>query len=181
MKVSYELTADDLTAFTLFHNATSPFARRQRTGCLSVCILIMLALPTLILARSEKPIIETAKDIWPLLAGPVLFVIFIIPYLKWRTTNLTQRLLRERNNAGFYGRCTLSLDDNGITESKDSGDTTRKWSAVDRFIATHEHLFVYTAGIEAFVIPTCAFQTPDECLAFQQFISERSGVTIEVH
>lgn len=116
MKASYELTADDLAAFTLFHNATSPVVRRQRTGCLTVAVLIMAALPTLILATSEKPIIETAKDIWPLLAGPALFVIFIIPYLKWRTGNLSQRMAREGTNAGFYGLCTVSLDDNGLAE-----------------------------------------------------------------
>jgi hypothetical protein len=76
MKASYELTADDLVAFTLFHNSTSPVVRRQRTGCLIGAVLLLLALPTLILTTSDKPIAETAKDIWPLLAGPVLFVVF---------------------------------------------------------------------------------------------------------
>ena len=181
MKASYELTPDDLAAFTVFYNSTSPVARRQRTGCLTAAVLLMLALPTLVLATTDKPIAETAKNIWPLLVGPVLFVIFIIPYLKWRTANLSQRLLREGTNAGFYGQCTLSLDDNGLTETKESGDTIRKWAAVERFVATQDHLFVYTSGIEAFVIPTRAFQTSDECLEFQGAISERSGVPVESH
>jgi hypothetical protein len=75
----------------------------------------------------------------------------------------------------------LSLDDNGLAESKDSGDTIRKWSSVERFVTTRHYLFVYTSGIEAFVIPTRAFQTPDECVEFQQIIAERSGVTVEAH
>lgn len=181
MNASYELTADDLAAFTVFHNATSPVVRRQRTGCLTVGVLLMLALPTLILTTSDKPIAETAKNIWPLLAGPVLFLLFIIPYSKWRIANLSQRLLREGTNAGFYGQCTLSLDDNGLKETKESGDTIRKWSAVERFVATQDHLFIYTSGIEAFVVPTLAFQTSEECLNFQEAISERSGVSVEAH
>ena len=181
MKASYELTADDLVAFTLFHNSTSPVVRQQRTGCLIGAVLLLLALPTLLLTTSDKPIAETAKNIWPLLAGPALFVIFIFPYLKWRTASLSQRLLREGTNAGFYGQCTLSLDDNGLTETKESGDSIRKWAAVERFVATQDHLFVYTSGIEAFVIPTRAFQTSQECLEFQRGISERSGVSVEAH
>tara|TARA_R110002072_G_C7730484_1_gene515703 strand:+ start:73 stop:618 length:546 start_codon:yes stop_codon:yes gene_type:complete len=181
MKASYELTADDLAAFTLCHSSTSPVVRRQRAGCLVGAVLLLLSLPTLLLTTSDKPIAETAKNIWPLLAGPALFILFIIPYLKWRTANLSQRLLREGTNAGFYGQCTLSLDDNGLTETKESGDTSRKWAAVEKIVATQDHLFVYTSGIEAFVIPTRAFQTSEDCLQFQKGISERSGVSVQAH
>lgn len=181
MNVSYELTADDLVAFTMYHNATSTAARRQRSGCLIPILLVMLALPVLILATSDKPIGETAKAIWPLLAVPTLFAVLIFPFLRWQTARLTQKLLREGNNTGFYGPCTLSLDDDGIRESKDTGDTMRKWSAVKKFAGTRDHLFIYTSGVEAFVIPTRAFGTSEERIQFEQLINERAGTSLEEH
>jgi len=92
---------------------------------------------------------------------------------------MSQRLLREGTNAGFYGVCTLLLDENGLTESKESGDTIRKWSAVEKIAVTQKHLFVYTSGIEAFVVPTSAFANADECKEFQQFMSQQSGVSLQ--
>lgn len=179
MKASYDLTADDLAAFSLFHQSHSPVVRRQRTGCLSVGVLILLLLPGLVLIGTEKPLLHAAKDIWPLFAGPVLFLIFVIPYIKWRTANLSQRLLREGRNAGFYGQCTLSLEDDGIRETKESGDTIRKWSAVEKVVVTADYLFVYTSGIEAFVVPLHAFSSSDEVNSFHQYIATQSGVTIQ--
>ena len=180
MKASYELTPDDLVAFTLFHHSHSPAARRQRNGCLLGVVLVMLLLPALVLLTTEKPLLEAARNIWPLLLGPILFLGFVIPYIKWRTANLSQRLLREGRNAGFYGECSIALDADGIRETKETGDTIRKWTAVEKFIVTESYLFVYTSGIEAFVVPLRAFATSDESAAFQQYITSRSGVDAEI-
>ena len=121
----------DLMAFAQFYHAQSPTARRERSGCLLIAFVAMLLLPGLILLTSEKPFFQTARDIWPLLLGPLLFLISAIPHIKWRTRNLSKRMLSEGQNAGFYyGDCSISLDANGLHESKASGDTVRKWSAV---------------------------------------------------
>ena len=179
MKASYELTADDLMAFVQFHLAQSPNARRQRIGCSLIAFVVMLLLPGLILLTSEKPFLQTARDIWPLLLGPLLFLTFVFPYIKWRTGNLSKRMLSEGSNAGFYGECSLSLDADGIRESKTSGDTVRKWSAVEKIIVTQEYIFIYTSGIEAFVVPRRAFSSSTDFNAFVQHVADQSSVDIQ--
>ena len=179
MKVSYELTADDLVAFAQFHHAHSPTACKQRTGCLLIAFVAMLFLPALILLTSEKPLLQTACDIWPLFLGPLLFLIFAIPYIKWRTANLSKRMLNEGHNAGFYGDCSISLDDEGICETKTSGDTIRKWSAVERIVISPDHLFVYTSGVEAFVVPRRAFAAESDFNTFVQHVAEQSHVELQ--
>ncbi len=179
MKASYELTVDDLVAFTQYHHAQSPTARRQRFGCLATGLFAMLSLPALILVGSDEPFLQTARDIWPLLLGPLLFLIFAIPYIKWRTGILTKKTINEGRNTGAYGNCSLSLDPDGIRESKTSGDTVRKWSAVEKIIVLPEYLFVYTSGIEAFVVPRRAFATDSEFDAFARHVSDRSSVNLQ--
>ena len=180
MQISYELTPQDLVAFSRYHSFASPTARRQRSGCLIAIVALMLGLPAFILATSNKPLVQTARDIWPLLAGPVFFVIVMIPYIKWRTASMSSRLVNEGRNAGFYGACTLALGEAGIKEEKESGESTRRWPAVERIVVTPDYVFVYTAGIEAFVIPVRVFRDSDEASAFQQLLADNSGVTPQV-
>ncbi len=179
VNASYELTTDDLVAFTQFHTSQSPAARKQRVGCLTLAIVAMLLLPGLILLTTDKPILETALNIWPLILGPLLLMILAPPYIKWRTRSLSTRILNEGENSEFNGDCSMSLDDTGIRESKASGDTFRNWSAVQRIVTSTNHLFIYTSGIEAFVVPKRAFDTDDGFNTFVQAIADRSGATVE--
>jgi hypothetical protein len=177
MNASYELTADDLAAFAQMHQARSPTARRQRMGCLALGFLALAALPLLILLTTEDPLLETARDIWPLLLGPILFILTVPPYIKWRMRHLSKRLLSEGRSTGFYGNCTMSINEDGIRESKESGESTRRWSAVESLIITADHLFVYTSGVEAFVVPRRAFGSETAFDQFVQYIAEHSEAT----
>ena len=100
MKADFELTPDDLVAFTRNHNLRSPTIQKQRYGCLIGALALLLALPGLILLTTDDPVLETAKAIWPLLLGPVLFVLFIIPYSRWSLAAITKRMLAEGRNSG---------------------------------------------------------------------------------
>tara|TARA_A100001391_G_C5052112_1_gene273753 strand:+ start:630 stop:1181 length:552 start_codon:yes stop_codon:yes gene_type:complete len=173
MKVSYELTRDDLAAFIAFHQQTSPTAQRHRLGCLAVGVLGMLLLPVWILLTTDKPKLETAGTLWPLLIGPVVFVVFAGPYIRWRTRQMTNRLLSEGQNNGFYGPCELELGSDSLTETRRSGTTTRSWDAVERVEYTASHLFIYTSGIEAYVVPRRAFSHESEFMVFLNAITAR--------
>ncbi len=179
MKADFELSPNDLIAFTTVHNLRSPTIRRQRYGCLIGALLLLSALPGLILLTTDKPVLETVKNIWPLLLGPVLFVLTVIPYTRWRLASITRRMLAEGQNSGCYGPCSLSIDPDGLRETKSTVESIRCWSAVEKVLVTDTHAFVYTSAIEAFLLPGRAFQAPG---AFQQFIDElleRSGVAQE--
>ncbi len=179
MKATYELTRDDLAAFIDYHQRSSPAARRQKIGSLGVALCALMILPGGILLTTDKPVLETAVDIWPLLLGPILFAIFAIPYMRWRTRHMSNRLLSEGQNKEFYGRCELKVGADALTETRPSGSTIRNWTSVERVVATPSHLFVYTSGIEAYVVPRRAFSTESEFKAFVDKIAEHSGVEVQ--
>jgi hypothetical protein len=158
------------------HLAQSPAVRHQRIGCLGVVLIPILGFPLLILAGTDKPILATARIIWPLLLGPPLFIAVALAHIKWRTGRLSKRMLAEGRNSGFYGQCALSLDEHGIRESKENGESMRKWSAVEKVITTKAHLFVYTSGVEGFVIPRRAFGSESDFEQFVRFVAKQSNV-----
>ena len=179
MKATYELTRDDLAAFIEYHRRSSPAARRQAIGCLAAAFCALMILPAGILLTRDKPVLETAMDIWPLLLGPILFAIFAAPYMRWQTLQMSHRLLSEGQNRDFYGACELEAGADALTETRPSGSTIRNWTSVERVVTTPFHLFVYTSGIEAYVVPRRAFSAESEFKAFVDTIAERSGVEVQ--
>ena len=180
MKIDYELTSDDLAAFVQSHRRTSPAARRQEIGCLALAFCALMILPVGALLTTDKPVLETAFGIWPLLLGPILFVIFAIPYVPWRMRQMPNRLLSEGQNKDYYGKCELEAGDDAITETRPSGSTICNWTSVERIVTTPSHLFVYTSGIEAYVVPRRAFSTDSEFNTFVDVVKERSGGEVQV-
>ena len=176
MKATYDLTRDDLAAFIEYHQGSSPAARRQKIGCLAVAFCAMMILPIGILLTTDKPVFETAMNIWPLLVGPLLFALLAVPYIRWQTRKMSTRLLSEGLNKEFYGECELDAGTDALTETRPSGSTIRKWTSVERVVATPSHLFIYTSGIEAYVVPRRAFATDSEFKAFVDTIAQRSGI-----
>jgi len=179
MSANYNLTADDLSAFIQFHNAQSLAVRKYRAGCLFGGFFATMLLPGLILLTTEKPVLETARAIRPLLMGAVIYLILMFvarPYVKWRTGHLSRRMLSEGKNSGFYGDCSITLDEDGIRETKSSGETMRKWPSVEKIVVASEYLFIYTSGIEAFVVPRRAFALDAEFNAFAEYAVNHSGV-----
>ena len=175
MKVNYELTREDLAAFVAYHQEASPAVRRQRFGALLIAFGALMILPVAILLSRDGPLLETALAIWPLLLGPTLFAIFAPAYIRWRTRQITGRMLSEGQNKEYYGECELEAGDEGLTETRPSGSTTRNWASVERVVTTASHLFLYTSGIEAFVVPRRAFSTESQFQAFLDRIEERRG------
>jgi hypothetical protein len=174
MRIDYEITPEDFVALSTVHCSRSPALRRQGYGFLMVPILGLFALPGLILVTTDEPILETAKNIWPLMLGPVLFVLFIVPYMRWKVASVastTKRMLAEGQNAGLFGPRTLSIEPEGLRESKSTGDSMRIWSAVEKVLVTDTHAFIYLSAVEAYLLPRRAFKTSD---AFQEFVDEVS-------
>lgn len=60
---------------------------------------------------------------------------------------MSNRLLNEGVNKGFYGRCELIADSESLTETRPSEATVRNWSAVERIVVVPLHLFIDTSGI----------------------------------
>jgi hypothetical protein len=179
MKAEFELTVEDYLELTTVHTARSPTVRRQRrSGLLIGCILLM-ALPTLVLVTSDKPVGETVRAIWPLLTAPILFLLTVIPYIRWKTSRMAKRMLLEGGPSGFSGPCSLAIETGGLVETRAAGVTTRHWDSVEKILVTATHVFIYTSAIEAFVLPQRAFTSSEEGRQFVEQVSQRSGVQPE--
>jgi hypothetical protein len=179
LKADFELAAGDLVALTMAHNRRSPAMRRQRYGYLLGGFAVLSALPALTLLTSDEPAVETAAAIWPLLLGPVLFVLFFTPYLRWKSRRAIKRLFAEGQNTGRYGACSLAITPDGLREIQASGETRRSWNAVERLLIADDHAFIFTSAVEAFVLPRRAFATRERFQAFVNEIEKRASVTRE--
>ena len=180
MKADFELTSDDLVAFVTFYNVRSPIVRRQRIVCGTVGFLCLSALPALILLTTDKPRLETARAIWPLLLGPVLFAPLVILFFRRSLTRTARRLIAEGESGGYFGPCSLSIAPDGMVETKPNGESRRKWAAIMKIVVTGHHVFIYTSAVEAFILPRRAFDGDDQCQEFIRQVAERASVVPEV-
>lgn len=60
----------------------------------------------------------------------------------------------------LFGKQTLEVTEDGITEQNNGGETQVKWETVGDLVETDQHLFIYFNGLQAFIIPKQSF--PDE-------------------
>jgi hypothetical protein len=179
MTADFELTSDDLVAFVTFCNNRSPTAQRQRIGCAILGFLAVSALPALILLTTARPRLETAFDIWPLLLGPVLFVLFLRPFFRWSFRRNLRRMFAEGESKGYFGPCSLSIAAEGVVETKSSGESIRKWAAISRIVVTSQHVFIYSSALEAFILPKRAFDDDGDCQEFVRHVTEHASVVPE--
>lgn len=178
MQAEYDVTPDDLVAFGLCHHSQSQTVRKQSWVSVLVGLMVLLFLPGLILLVSDKPILEIAPAIWPLLMGPILFLFFFYLLVKFRGSRFYREVLSERQSK-FLDRRTLSLEDDALRESMASGTNQRSWSSVDRILLTNDHAFVYTSAVEAFILPKESFSSTVSFDEFLQEIAQRAKVKIQ--
>ncbi|MBL7042706.1 MAG: YcxB family protein [Pirellulaceae bacterium] len=162
-----------------YHNMRSPTVRRFRIGCGVFGFLVLSILPLLVLVTTDGPLLETATAIWPLLLGPLLFPFILIPLYKSSVRRTAARMVTERESAGAFGSCSLSIGPDGIVETKANGQSIRKWDYVNRLCLTPHHIFVYTSSIEAFILPKRAFEDDRHSREFVDQIAKYAGVTPE--
>jgi hypothetical protein len=180
MKADFEFTADDLVAFVTFHSTRSPTVRRQRLICATLGFLFLSAIPALILITTDKPRVETAHAIWPLLLGPVLFTAFLTRFWKRSLGQTSRRMIAEGESTGYFGPCSLSIVPDGILETKPSGQTHRRWAVIKRIIVADHHVFVYTSAVEAFILPKRAFDGDHQCQEFVDQLAQLASVVPEI-
>jgi len=176
MELTYELKPQDLAAFYEFHHDHSKAAKQVSHKVIFFGMIILSLLPGLILLTSEDDFVTTARSIWPLLAGPVLFFVYIRWRMRSRNAKFFLRMASEGQSKDYFGESRVHLDEEGIRDCKDSGETFRKWSSVEKIAVTPNYVFIYTSGVEAFIIPTRCFGDSQERENFVGFASDHSDV-----
>ena len=161
-QVSYELTLEDVHAFNLHYGRESPVVRRGR-------LLVRLAM-TFFLA-----VLLTALG-WGAHAGAPFWVLGGLILLFWyalfprrvesMTRSFTERTYRAGRNKGLLGPHVVELTEEGVVERTALRELKVKWEAVERLASSDQHLFIWTSGFNALVVPRRAFASEDALKAF---------------
>jgi hypothetical protein len=166
MEITFEVGPDELVAFNLYHLKHSPTVRRQyRIRLFTVPLLMALVAITLFLSADDKLAALPALVVVGFLC---LVYLLLFPGLRRRgIKKQVRRLIAEGKNAGIFGQHRISITPQEVREVLSVGDSSRRWSAIERIAETDDHVFIYISALSAYIIPKLAFNNE---LACQQFI-----------
>ena len=178
-RIDFDLEPEDLLSFINYHYVDSPGVRRQRYLLAAMGFGILASLPLMIMLGWHKSIDEMRQNLWPLLLGPVGFLICYPLFYRWSIRRNCQRIMYEGDRRGYFGPRSLSLETYGVRESTIRGETIRSWASVCGLVTVRQHALIYTSPTEAFVVPKRAFKDDDAFDAFMKQASERARRKVE--
>ena len=152
MYITYNLDVDDLVAMTLHTLKSSVVWRRQqRNG------RIVLAVVTTLLCLGITLLVPHS-GVTPLNIGLAIATGIFIYALYPRLTQPTikKRLVQfyqSDSASGAVGTYSLALDEDGITQSMQTGRRTYSWDQVERLDDTANYLFLFAGKSNCIPVP----------------------------
>ncbi len=148
MRIRYEITLEDLLAFSLHLHQKSPTLRRNR---LRAAIALAAMILGLCLVASE--ITSEPAFLWVGVGGAtVIGAIYPRIYrrnVKW----LSSRMYAEGQNKALLCEHVTELRDNGLFDGTEFLERTVFWKGIERIESLPGHTFVYLSTMSAQVIP----------------------------
>jgi hypothetical protein len=164
-QVAYELSVDDLIAFSMHHRRTSPAMRRQLRMAYLVFPAILFALGALVLAVVGDEGIRMPLAVFVFGVGVILS--FAGPLLsRHKTAQFLTKIYAEGSNRALTGWRRLSIGREGVAMSSELVESQMKWPAIERIESTDGYMFIYIGSANALVVPVRAFSTPAHFLVF---------------
>jgi hypothetical protein len=161
-QVSYVLTLADIHAFNQHYAQTSPVVRRARLR-VRLAMTFFLALLLSALGWGARADV----GFWVMGAVIIAFWFAIFPRrLESMQRTFTERTYAVGKNAGLLGPHTVELTEEGIVERTPVRELKVKWEAMERVAHSDQHLFLWTSGFNALVLPRRAFESEDALKAF---------------
>lgn len=160
MNLTYNLDVDDLVAMSFYNFKNSAvWQRQQRNG------RVILALVTTLLCFGTALLLPHS-GVTPLSAGLAIVAgIFIYavhprltePTIKKRLTQLYQ----SDSGSGLVGTYSLALDEEGITQSIQTGKHTYAWDQVERLDQTTHYLYLFAGKSNCIPVPKKSVEAQD--------------------
>jgi hypothetical protein len=169
--VEYEITKDDLIAFSSYHHFHSPVARRRYLWLWFLPAFLWLLVCTGIwhfADREHRTPVHTFLSLLPLFCGiPIYLGLFPWRY-RCRVRNLVASMVNDGTTyCGALGRHCAAISPESITESSALGQTVTAWCAVERVVDSGDYAYVYINASAAVIVPRRAFSTRPE---FDEFV-----------
>jgi hypothetical protein len=170
MTTEYEITRDDLSAFSLYHHLHSPTARRQylRSWFIPALMLLFACLGIWYLADRERGTpLRTFLDLLPLFSVVPLYLLCFPWAYRRRIRKIIAGMASEGHNRGLFSRRRVAISPEGITDASDLRQSSTAWRAVERIAMNGDYAFVYVSALSAIIVPQRAFASPT---GFEEFV-----------
>ena len=148
MRLRYEITLEDLLAFTLHVHQKSPTMRRTRMRAAMGLAAMIIGL-CLIAAE----VLDNFLVLWAGVGWAALFVAIYPRLYRRNVKRLSTRLYAEGQNKGILGQHVTELRDNGLFDGTAFSERTVYWKGIERIESIPGHTFVYLSAMSAQVIP----------------------------
>lgn len=158
MKFQYELTKQDYIDFNIYHIRNSGTLKRTLFIQRYVIAVIYLFIPFILVKVTDIPL-------WYWLSAftitAVLWVTFYPKYFVSGTIKRILKMLDEGRNKDMLGKHIFTVNEEGIIEESENGESKINWSGVEKVIETEKHIFIYISSISAYIIPKSTFEDED--------------------
>ena len=170
MTAEYEITADDLVAFNLYHHRQSPTARRQYLrswlGPAAVWLCVCAGLWYFADRHRGTPL-RTLLDLLPLFSGVPVYLLYFPWAYRRKLRKIIHGMVTEGRNRGMLGRHRVTISPEGVAEASEHAQTSTHWRGVEKVVATAGHAFIYIGAMAAVIVPRRAFADPAD---FDKFL-----------
>lgn len=167
MKIDFILTKEDYIAYNIHHIEHSPSMRKslniQRYGL----AMIFLVFPFIIASLTSIPL-----PVWLVVYGTV-FIVWIKFYPKYFISSTKKRIVRlieEGNSANLLGERSILLTEDGVEEISPQGESRTTWGSIEKIDETDDYTYIYTSPINAYLVPTRAFEGTAQKSEFLQLL-----------
>ena len=151
MKLTYEVTIEDIINFNVYHHLNSETERKRRLRE-KVFFVLWTLLIYFIFNYNNISYKSFAIFIPVFLFGA--FMIFLSKkYRIWLVKRQTKSLLNEGDNIGFIGNHTLEISDNILTFVNQQVTSQINLATLVKVVQNERYVYIYTNSISAIVIP----------------------------
>lgn len=150
MEIEYELTAEDVVAFNLYHVKNSKVGKNSLQWQRYISPLIFLLFAYFLSVFTDMP------------RGPlfvtfgltaVLWVLFYPKYFYFHITRQVSKMLKGGKNEGLVGEHSMKMNKAGIHDQTTVGETNVQWIEVKNLIEDADYFYIYTSTVSAYIIP----------------------------
>jgi hypothetical protein len=183
MEVEYSLTLADFKAWATFHRRNKPKARRPAPGLHRTTqpkshaklwwwlFLVLVAAATFLTLDSPSGALFHDVIGYGLagVVGAIVGAIAILVLLAWAkvvNVRMQEELVEDARNRWLVGPRRLRITPEGVQASSEHHRAFVGWPIVWFIGATDEHIFLYIATNQAYIVPRHAFANLGEFEAF---------------
>ena len=147
--LEFQLTAEDYAAFNLHHALTSRNALRQQRRARVNTTVAVLVVSMVVVSLVSGRVVE---GIFVAIAATLVSWL-IFPWSWRRALSSSLRQTSVDHTLSTLGGRRLTVDHEGLIETRDGTTISAHWDDVERVDETPTHVFVYVGPTSAFIVP----------------------------